>query len=65
MNSINMKLSNGIEIPAMGFGTYRMAPEDTVASVKCAIEAGWRHIDTATIYGNEKEVGEGVRQSAA
>lgn len=59
-----MKLSNGIEIPAMGFGTYRMAPEDTVASVRCAIEAGWRHIDTATIYGNEKEVGEGVRQSA-
>lgn len=58
-----MILSNGIKIPSMGFGTYRMAPEDTVASVKCAIESGWRHIDTATIYGNEKEVGEGVRQS--
>ena len=58
-----MKLNNGIEIPSMGFGTYRMAPEDTVASVKCAIAAGWKHIDTATIYGNEKEVGQAVRES--
>lgn len=59
----NITLSNGYGIPPMGFGTYRMAPEDTVASIKCAIEAGWRHIDTATIYGNEKEVGQGVRES--
>lgn len=58
-----MKLRNGIDIPSMGFGTYRMAPEDTVASVRYAIESGWRHIDTATIYGNEKEVGQGVRES--
>ena len=58
-----MKLSNGIEIPSMGFGTYKMLPEDTVASVKCAIASGWRHIDTATIYGNEKEVGQAVRES--
>lgn len=56
-------LSNGTAIPAMGFGTYRMEPEKTAATVKCAIEAGWRHIDTATIYGNEKEVGQGVRES--
>lgn len=61
MNTVT--LSNGYNIPSMGFGTYRMAPEDTVASIKCAIEAGWRHIDTATIYGNEKEVGQGVRES--
>ena len=59
----NFELNNGYRIPAMGFGTYRMAPEDTVASVKCAIESGWRHIDTATIYGNEKEVGQAVRES--
>ena len=58
-----MKLSNGIEIPSMGFGTYRMAPELTVASVKCALQAGWRHIDTASIYGNEVEVGQAVRES--
>ena len=61
MNTVT--LSNGYNIPSMGFGTYRMVPEDTVASIKCAIEAGWRHIDTATIYGNEKEVGQGVRES--
>jgi diketogulonate reductase-like aldo/keto reductase len=47
----------------MGFGTFRMAPEDTVEAVKCAIEAGWRHIDTAAVYGNEKEVGLAVRES--
>lgn len=56
-------LSNGYEIPSMGFGTYRLAAEDTAAAVKCAIESGWRHIDTATIYGNEKQVGQGVRES--
>lgn len=58
-----MRLNNGIEIPSMGFGTYKMAPEDTTASVKCAIESGWRHIDTATMYNNEKEVGQGIRES--
>lgn len=47
----------------MGFGTYKMAPSDTASSVRCAIQSGWRHIDTASIYANEKEVGEGVRQS--
>lgn len=58
-----MKLSNGIEIPSMGFGTYKMAPEDTKASVLCALRSGWRHIDTAAFYRNETEVGEAVRES--
>lgn len=58
-----VNLPNGTKIPSMGFGTYRMAPEDTVASVRCAIQSGWSHIDTATIYENEKEVGQGVRES--
>lgn len=58
-----MKLYNGIEIPSMGFGTYRTVPAETAASVRCAIECGWRHIDTATMYNNEKEVGQGVRES--
>lgn len=58
-----MKLSNGIEIPSMGFGTYKMAPEDTKASVLCALRSGWRHIDTAAFYRNEAEVGEAVRES--
>lgn len=58
-----MKLNNGIEIPSMGFGTYKMAPEDTKASVLCALRCGWRHIDTAAFYRNEAEVGEAVRES--
>ena len=58
-----MKLNNGIEIPSMGFGTYKMAPEDTKASVLCALRSGWRHIDTAAFYRNEAEVGEAVRES--
>lgn len=58
-----MKLSNGIKIPSMGFGTYKMAPEDTKASVLCALRSGWRHIDTAAFYRNEAEVGEAVRES--
>ena len=59
----SITLSNGYRIPRMGFGTFRMAPEDTMEAVKCAIEAGWRHIDTAAVYGNEKEVGLAVRES--
>ena len=58
-----MKLCNGVEIPSMGFGTYRMAPEDTVNSVGCALASGWRHIDTASFYDNEAEVGEAIRRS--
>lgn len=58
-----MKLNNGIEIPSMGFGTYKMAPEDTKASVLCALRSGWRHIDTAAFYRNEAEVGAAVRES--
>ncbi len=57
------KLYNGVEIPSIGYGTYRLAPEDTKAGVKCAIETGWKHIDTATIYGNEVEVGQAIRES--
>ena len=58
-----MKLTNGIDIPSMGFGTYKMEPEKTAASVKYALQHGWRHVDTATIYKNETEVGQGIRES--
>ena len=58
-----MKLSNGVEIPSMGFGTYKMAPEDTKESVLCALRCGWRHVDTAAFYRNEAEVGAAVRES--
>lgn len=66
MKSINdtFKLSNGVEIPCVGFGTWQ-TPDGQVASdsVKCAIEAGYRHIDTAAIYGNEKSVGQAITRS--
>lgn len=58
-----MILSNGIDIPGMGFGTYKMAPEDTKDSVLCALRCGWRHVDTAAFYRNEAEVGAAVRES--
>lgn len=58
-----MELYNGINIPDMGFGTYRMPAEDTEKSVLCALKNGWRHIDTAAFYGNEREVGAAVRDS--
>ena len=57
------RLLNGVEIPCIGFGTWQ-TPDGAVAvnSVKCAIQAGYRHIDTAQAYGNEEGVGEGIRQ---
>lgn len=63
MSNIPMKqLPNGIAIPQLGFGVFR-SPEGSVTaeSVRCAVESGYRHIDTAAIYGNEASVGEGIR----
>ena len=58
------KLNNGVKIPMLGFGTLRSKDdEETVNAVRWAIEAGYRHIDTAGAYGNEKSVGLGIRQS--
>ena len=55
-------LSNGVEIPAIGLGVY-LSPEGqaTADSVRWAVEAGYRHIDTAAVYGNECSVGEGIK----
>ena len=57
-------LPNGIKIPCIGFGTWQ-TPDGAVAtsSVKAAIEAGYRHIDTAAVYDNEEGVGKGIRES--
>jgi 2,5-diketo-D-gluconate reductase A len=54
-------LNNDTTIPQLGFGVYQVPPEDTAATVKTALEIGYRHIDTAEMYGNEKGVGEGIR----
>ena len=57
-----MKLANGYEIPAPGFGTFKTPDgEVCVSSVRAAIKAGYRHIDTAAVYGNERSVGDGIR----
>jgi len=56
------KLSIGdVEIPQFGLGVFQVPPDETVENVTTAIEAGYRHIDTAAAYGNETEVGEAVR----
>jgi len=59
----NMSLNNGVEIPAIGFGVFQTPPEQTVAAVESALSTGYRHIDTAAAYGNEREVGEAIRRS--
>ena len=55
--------AHGARIPSIGLGTYTLEGETCVDMVAKAIEAGYRHIDTARMYGNEAEIGEGIRQS--
>jgi len=55
--------ANGATIPALGFGTFRMSGSDTLRMVPHALKLGFRHIDTAQIYGNEAEVGQGIASS--
>jgi 2,5-diketo-D-gluconate reductase A len=56
-------LNNGVEIPQLGFGVFQIEPDKTKDATLAALEVGYRHIDTAEMYGNEKEVGEAVRAS--
>lgn len=59
----HLVLNNGVAIPQLGFGTYKVEPADAVAVVREALEIGYRHVDTAQMYGNEREVGRAVRES--
>ncbi|QHC58912.1 aldo/keto reductase [Rathayibacter sp. VKM Ac-2760] len=61
--TLHLTLNNGVTLPALGLGVFQSAPEETTAAVQSALEAGYRHIDTAAAYGNEREVGEGIRRS--
>jgi Aldo/keto reductases, related to diketogulonate reductase len=61
MNSYT--LNNQVSIPALGFGVFQSPPEETTAAVAAALEVGYRHIDTAAAYGNEREVGDAIRES--
>lgn len=58
-----VELSNGVKMPVLGLGVYQTPPDKTAAAVATAIEYGYRLIDTAAAYGNEKEVGDGLRDS--
>ena len=60
----NIKLNNGVQIPALGFGVFQIPSAETTQAVAEAIKAGYRHIDTAQAYMNEAEVGQGVKQSS-
>ncbi|ABC62488.1 aldo/keto reductase [Erythrobacter litoralis] len=55
-----LTLNDDRQIPQLGFGTWEIDPEDAAGAVKTALEAGYWLIDTAAVYGNEKEVGEGI-----
>jgi diketogulonate reductase-like aldo/keto reductase len=61
--SMDLTLNNGVEMPALGFGVFQTPPAETVEAVETAVRTGYRHIDTAAAYGNEREVGEGIRRS--
>ena len=59
----NLTLNNGVEMPAIGFGVFQTPPDETRDAVHAALAAGYRHIDTAAAYGNEKQVGEALTSS--
>ncbi|RAL59821.1 hypothetical protein DID88_000450 [Monilinia fructigena] len=59
----SIKLNSGYSIPAIGFGTWQSRPNEVKEAVAYALKAGYRHIDAAAIYGNETEVGEGIKES--
>ena len=63
MDNEFVTLSNGVEIPQLGFGVFQIPPEETKDVVKKAIEVGYRHFDTAQAYFNEAEIGEAINVS--
>ncbi|MFC1432499.1 aldo/keto reductase [Streptacidiphilus sp. N1-3] len=60
---MDLTLNNGVTMPALGFGVFQTPPDETIAAVTTALETGYRLIDTAAAYGNEREVGEAIRRS--
>ena len=58
-----IELNDGNTIPQLGFGVFQIPPDDTADAVKTALDIGYRHIDTAEMYQNEKGVGDGIRNS--
>lgn len=58
-----IELNDGTGIPQLGFGVFQIKPAATASAVKSALDIGYRHIDTAQMYGNEKEVRQGIRDA--
>ncbi|RAG85230.1 aldo/keto reductase [Streptacidiphilus pinicola] len=58
-----LTLNNGVTMPALGFGVFQTPPDETRAAVTAALASGYRHIDTAAAYANEREVGQAIRDS--
>jgi 2,5-diketo-D-gluconate reductase A len=58
-----VELNDGVRIPQLGFGVFQIKPNETAAAVKTALDIGYRHIDTAEMYGNEKQVAQGIRDA--
>src|SRR4051812_32578133 len=63
MSMESLTLNNGRSIPQLGFGVFQIAPPETRAAVETAIKIGYRHIDTAQMYHNERGVGEAIANS--
>jgi len=59
----NITLNNGVDLPALGLGVFQSPPIETTGAVQAALETGYRLVDTAAAYGNEREVGEAIRRS--
>src|SRR5947199_5254720 len=62
-NVPTIDLNDGVCITQLGFGVFQIKPDETAAAVKRALDIGYRHIDTAEMYGNEREVGQGIRDA--
>ncbi|OFJ51036.1 aldo/keto reductase [Mycolicibacterium grossiae] len=62
-NVPSITLNDGATIPQLGFGVYQIDPDETAGAVRTALEIGYRHIDTAEMYQNEKGVGQGIRDA--
>jgi diketogulonate reductase-like aldo/keto reductase len=58
-----LTLDNGVQMPALGFGVFQTPPEQTATAVETALGLGYRHVDTAAAYGNERGVGEAIQRS--
>ncbi|SFG72679.1 aldo/keto reductase [Streptomyces mirabilis] len=58
-----LTLNNGVQLPVLGLGVFQTPPDETISAVQAALDLGYRHIDTAAAYGNEREVGQAIHDA--